>query len=121
MAGQVYNFEKVTNQKDIEPPKIVKSTGILTFGFDVTGQPVSNQGITITPNKDDKDKVTGIRIDGVEGTAAISVPGETIKATIRVYKLKKEDNSNKFIYEEIQRNEALDNGSFSHDNIDVKQ
>jgi len=115
LAGQVYNFEKVTDQSDKEPPMIVKSTGILTFGFDVTSQTISNQGITITPHLDDKGQVSGIKIEGTAGVAATKRdddPAGTPYATIRVYKLQKPENSDRFEYIEVKTLTADRNGSF---------
>ncbi|MFC2146848.1 hypothetical protein ACFLRT_05745, partial [Acidobacteriota bacterium] len=115
LAGQVYNFEKVTDQSDKEPPMIVKSTGILTFGFDVTAQTISNQGITVTPQLDDKAQVSGIIIQGAAGTAATKREGEpagTPFATIRVYKLQKPDDSDRYEYVEVKTLTAARDGSF---------
>ncbi|MHC4397532.1 MAG: Ig-like domain-containing protein, partial [Planctomycetota bacterium] len=115
MAGQVYNFEKVIDQSDKEPPMIVKSTGILTFGFDVTGQTISNQGITVIPQPDDNGQVSSIIIQGAAGTAATKREGDPVGtpyATIRVYKLQKPENSDRFEYVEVKTFTADGNGSF---------
>jgi hypothetical protein len=115
LAGQVYSFEKIKDNSDKEPPMIVKSTGILTFGFDVTGQTIENQGIKITPGKDDAGQVSGIIIEGTPGTAATKRdddPAGTPYATIRVYKLQKPENSDRFEYIEVKTLTADRDGSF---------
>ena len=115
MCTFILEFEKIINNSDKEPPMIVKSTGILTFGFDVTGQTIENQGITITPDKDDAGQVTGIKIEGAAGTAATKReddPAGTPYATIRVYKLQKPENSDRFEYIEIKTLTADRDGSF---------
>jgi len=66
-------------------------------------QAIENQGITITPNKDDSDKVTGIKISVAAVTAVAKEIGDgTPYATIRIYKLQKVDNSDRYEYMEIK-------------------
>ena len=115
MCTFILALEKIKDNSDKEPPMIVKSTGILTFGFDVTAQTISNQGIKITPDKDDAGQVSGIKIEGTAGTAATKREGDpagTPFATIRVYKLQKPENSDRFEYVEVKTLTAARDGSF---------
>ncbi len=120
LAGQVYSFQKITDTRDNEPPIIVKSSGLLTFGFDVTAQAIESQGITITPTLDGIGWVTAIKIEGKAGTAVVlreDDPVGTPNAYIRVYKLRMKQDSNEYEYAEIDQFEAYRDGSFSRDNI----
>ena len=99
IAGQVYNFEKVPDQSDREPPMLVKSTGVLTIGFNVGGQAVENQGLQMMPQKQESGAVTGVIIRGEPGTAATrreDDPAGTPNGLIRVYKLQKPENSDTY-------------------------
>jgi hypothetical protein len=45
---------------------IVKSRGILIFGFDITQQEIEYQGMTFSPHKNQMGSITGLVIKGIE-------------------------------------------------------